>query len=167
MRRSDDGGATFERTESTPSEAALADVAEAFLGLLLEAALQQLADAQRGVRRQRLPLRLALDHLGIDAAHMLGGCMGCCPVTAFAVAQPERVAGLVHAMRAACALPVTVKHRIGVDDLDRYEDMLAFVTTVAEAGCDRFGRIVLTWEHRTFSLADGTGLMVHSGSAAW
>jgi pimeloyl-ACP methyl ester carboxylesterase len=31
-----------------------------------------------------------LDHLGIERAHLLGGCMGCCPVTAFAVAHPDR-----------------------------------------------------------------------------
>ena len=54
------------------------------------------------------------------------------------MAEPSRVADAVAAMRDAVALPVTVKHRIGVDDLDRYEDMLAFVETVAAAGCDRF-----------------------------
>jgi len=52
--------------------------------------------------------------------------------------EPERVADGVAAMRAAVARPVTVKHRIGVDDLDRYEDMLAFVDRVAASGCDRF-----------------------------
>ncbi|MCG6902793.1 MAG: alpha/beta hydrolase [Rhodobacter sp.] len=31
-----------------------------------------------------------LDHLGIEQAHLMGGCMGCCPVTAFAVTHPER-----------------------------------------------------------------------------
>jgi pimeloyl-ACP methyl ester carboxylesterase len=36
-----------------------------------------------------------LDHLKIARAHLLGGCMGCPPVTAFAVAHPEMVAGLV------------------------------------------------------------------------
>jgi pimeloyl-ACP methyl ester carboxylesterase len=36
-----------------------------------------------------------LDHLGIDKAHLIGGCMGCCPVTAFAVAHPERVLSLI------------------------------------------------------------------------
>jgi pimeloyl-ACP methyl ester carboxylesterase len=30
-----------------------------------------------------------LDHLGIEKAHLMGGCMGCCPVMAFAVAHPE------------------------------------------------------------------------------
>ncbi len=36
-----------------------------------------------------------LDHLGIARAHLMGGCMGCCPVTALAVAHPERVASMV------------------------------------------------------------------------
>jgi tRNA-dihydrouridine synthase A len=54
------------------------------------------------------------------------------------MAQPEVVARCVEAMRQATALPVTVKHRIGIDDLDRYEDMADFVRIVASAGCDRF-----------------------------
>ncbi len=54
------------------------------------------------------------------------------------MARPEVVAGAVAAMRAAVPLPVTVKHRIGIDDQDRYEDLARFVTTVAAAGCDRF-----------------------------
>lgn len=54
------------------------------------------------------------------------------------MAQPERVAECVSAMRAAVAIPVTVKHRVGVDDLDSYEDLVRFVSTVASAGCDRF-----------------------------
>ncbi len=36
-----------------------------------------------------------LDHLGIERAHLMGGCMGCCPVTAFAVANPGRVSSMV------------------------------------------------------------------------
>ncbi len=32
-----------------------------------------------------------LDHLRIDKAYLMGGCMGCAPVYAFAVAHPERV----------------------------------------------------------------------------
>jgi tRNA-dihydrouridine synthase A len=54
------------------------------------------------------------------------------------MAQPELVARGVAAMRQATSLPVTVKHRIGIDDRDRYEDMAHFVETVAAAGCDRF-----------------------------
>jgi pimeloyl-ACP methyl ester carboxylesterase len=36
-----------------------------------------------------------LDHLGVARAHLMGGCMGCAPVAAFAVAHPEMVAGMV------------------------------------------------------------------------
>ncbi len=36
-----------------------------------------------------------LDHLGIDKAHLLGGCMGCCTVTAFAAKYPEATLSMV------------------------------------------------------------------------
>src|SRR5690242_2740628 len=36
-----------------------------------------------------------LEHLGFKRAHLLGGCMGCCPVVAFAVAHPEMVLSMV------------------------------------------------------------------------
>lgn len=36
-----------------------------------------------------------LDHLGIARAYLLGGCMGCPPVAAFAVAHPGTVAAMV------------------------------------------------------------------------
>ena len=52
--------------------------------------------------------------------------------------MPETVARGVEAMRAATSLPVTVKCRIGIDDRDSWDEFLAFVDTVAEAGCDTF-----------------------------
>jgi pimeloyl-ACP methyl ester carboxylesterase len=36
-----------------------------------------------------------LDHLGIERVHLMGGCMGCPPVTSFATAWPERVLSMV------------------------------------------------------------------------
>lgn len=54
------------------------------------------------------------------------------------MAEPGKVAEAVIAMREAVRVPVTVKHRIGIDNLDRYEDMLEFVGAVAGAGADRF-----------------------------
>jgi pimeloyl-ACP methyl ester carboxylesterase len=36
-----------------------------------------------------------LDHLEIERAHLMGGCMGCSPVAAFGVAHPERVLSMV------------------------------------------------------------------------
>jgi pimeloyl-ACP methyl ester carboxylesterase len=36
-----------------------------------------------------------LDHLGIARAHLMGGCMGCCPVAAFAVVHPQTTLSMV------------------------------------------------------------------------
>ena len=36
-----------------------------------------------------------LDHLGMDKAHLMGGCMGCAPVVGLAAAHPERVLSMV------------------------------------------------------------------------
>lgn len=54
------------------------------------------------------------------------------------MADPPQVARCVEAMAKASALPVTVKHRIGIDERDSYAELLAFVDTVAAAGCRRF-----------------------------
>ena len=54
------------------------------------------------------------------------------------MAEPDQVAGCVAAMAAASPLPVTVKHRIGIDDRDSYAELLAFVDAVAAAGAQRF-----------------------------
>src|SRR5262245_6671463 len=35
-----------------------------------------------------------LEHLGFKRAHIMGGCMGCCPVAAFGVLHPEMVASM-------------------------------------------------------------------------
>ncbi len=54
------------------------------------------------------------------------------------MAEPQQVADCVAAMAAAVTLPVTVKCRIGIDDLDRYEHFRHFIVTVAAAGCRTF-----------------------------
>ncbi len=54
------------------------------------------------------------------------------------MAEPARVADCIAAMRAAVAVPVTVKCRIGIDDEERFEFLLAFVDAVAATGCDTF-----------------------------
>lgn len=61
-----------------------------------------------------------LDHLGIDRAHLIGGCMGVCPVSAFAVAHPERV------LSAILYWPVGgAKYRI--NGQQRFAEHLAYV----------------------------------------
>jgi pimeloyl-ACP methyl ester carboxylesterase len=67
-----------------------------------------------------------LDHLGIKRAHIMGGCMGCPPVAAFAVAHPDTVLSLV------LYWPVGgVKYRLSSHQ--RFADHLDFVVS---AGLD-------------------------------
>lgn len=54
------------------------------------------------------------------------------------MAEPNLVADCIKAMQDAVDIPVTVKHRIGIDQFDRYEFMRDFVGTVAERGCTHF-----------------------------
>jgi len=72
-------------------------------------------------------------NVGCPSDRVQNGQFGACMM-----ARPDHVAACVAAMRAATLLPVTVKHRLGIDHLDRYEDLAHFVDTVARAGCDRF-----------------------------
>lgn len=52
--------------------------------------------------------------------------------------EPALVAEGVAAMIASCNVPVTVKCRLGVDDDHEWEHFLAFIDTIAEAGCGMF-----------------------------
>ena len=54
------------------------------------------------------------------------------------MAEPDTVARCVEAMGAASALPVTVKHRVGIDHHDSDALLQAFVDRVAAAGASRF-----------------------------
>lgn len=72
-------------------------------------------------------------NVGCPSSRVQEGSFGACLML-----DPQRVAACVSAMSSATRLPVTVKHRIGVDERDRYEDMVTFVEVVAAAGCQRF-----------------------------
>ncbi|TCM66815.1 tRNA-U16,U17-dihydrouridine synthase [Acinetobacter calcoaceticus] len=54
------------------------------------------------------------------------------------MAEPDLVAECIATMQNAVQIPVTVKHRIGIDDMQSYEEMLHFVDTVAATGCNYF-----------------------------
>ena len=54
------------------------------------------------------------------------------------MAEPDLVAECIAEMQNAVDIPVTVKHRIGIDDMHSYEEMLHFVDTVAKTGCNNF-----------------------------
>jgi tRNA-dihydrouridine synthase A len=53
-------------------------------------------------------------------------------------AEPQLVADCVKAIRDEVSLPVTVKHRVGLDQADSYEFVRDFVGAVSEAGCRTF-----------------------------
>jgi tRNA-dihydrouridine synthase A len=72
-------------------------------------------------------------NVGCPSDRVQSGNFGACLML-----HPEQVAECVSAMRSATKLPITVKHRIGVDDHDTYDEMSSFVKIVAAAGCQRF-----------------------------
>jgi tRNA-dihydrouridine synthase A len=61
--------------------------------------------------------------------NMIGACL---------MAEPQLVAECISAMQAAVKIPVTIKHRIGIDDMEDYAGLINFVSTVAETGCKTF-----------------------------
>jgi len=70
---------------------------------------------------------------GCPSERVQTGSFGAC-----LMGEPALVAECVSAMRGAVSLPVTVKHRIGLDAEEDYGFVRDFVGTVAAAGCDVF-----------------------------
>ncbi len=70
---------------------------------------------------------------GCPSERVQRGAFGAC-----LMAEPKLVADCVKAMVDAVDMPVTVKHRIGIDKVESYEFVRDFVGTVAEAGCRVF-----------------------------
>lgn len=82
------------------------------------------------------------EHRGYDEINLNCGCpservqrgaFGAC-----LMAEPQLVADCIKAMVDAVSIPVTVKHRIGIDKTESYEFVRDFVGTVARAGCGVF-----------------------------
>ncbi len=61
--------------------------------------------------------------------NMIGACL---------MAHPQLVADCLSSMQDAVSIPVTVKHRLGIDDLDSDQLLQQFVDTVAQSGCRTF-----------------------------
>ncbi|OSZ75227.1 tRNA dihydrouridine(20/20a) synthase DusA [Hydrogenophaga sp. IBVHS1] len=70
---------------------------------------------------------------GCPSERVQRGAFGAC-----LMAEPQTVADGVKAMRDAVSIPVTVKHRIGIDRVESYDFVRDFVGTVSEAGCSVF-----------------------------
>ena len=70
---------------------------------------------------------------GCPSERVQRGAFGAC-----LMAEPRLVADCVKAMVDVVTVPITVKHRIGIDRFESYEFVRDFVGTVAQAGCNTF-----------------------------
>ena len=52
--------------------------------------------------------------------------------------HPKQVEACIEALKNNCALPITIKHRIGVDNNDSFTNLNNFVKRISNAGADRF-----------------------------
>ena len=52
--------------------------------------------------------------------------------------DPDKVAKCIESLKNSCNLPITIKHRIGIDDDDSLKNLNNFVRFISNAGADRF-----------------------------
>lgn len=72
-------------------------------------------------------------NVGCPSDRVQNGMFGAC-----LMAKADLVAESVAAMQSAVKIPVTVKTRIGIDDLDSYDFLCDFVQKVHQTGCNEF-----------------------------
>jgi len=70
---------------------------------------------------------------GCPSDRVQSGAFGACLMQ-----EPQRVADCVAAMKKSVSIPVTVKCRIGIDEMDSFEFLDDFITASADAGCETF-----------------------------
>ena len=72
-------------------------------------------------------------NVGCPSDRVQNGMFGAC-----LMAKPDLVAECVKAMNSVVNIPVTVKSRIGIDELDSFEFLVDFIEKVKVAGCTTF-----------------------------
>jgi tRNA-dihydrouridine synthase A len=72
-------------------------------------------------------------NIGCPSERVQKGAFGAC-----LMAEPQLVAECVDAIKNSVSVPVTVKHRIGIDSVESYDFVRDFVATVSKAGCRTF-----------------------------
>ena len=72
-------------------------------------------------------------NLGCPSERVQSGSFGAC-----LMAEPQLVIDCVKAMQDAVSIPITVKHRIGIDKIEDYHFVADFVDMIAKAGCTTF-----------------------------
>ena len=95
------------------------------------------SDPQQLAQCAKLAERYGYDeinlNIGCPSERVQKGAFGAC-----LMAEPELVSSCVRAIREEVRLPVTVKHRIGINDIESYYFVRDFVATVSQAGCRTF-----------------------------
>jgi tRNA-dihydrouridine synthase A len=72
-------------------------------------------------------------NIGCPSERVQKGAFGAC-----LMAEPQLVSRCVEAIRESVGIPVTVKHRTGIDSIEDYDFLRGFVDKVAAAGCKTF-----------------------------
>jgi len=72
-------------------------------------------------------------NIGCPSERVQRGAFGAC-----LMAEPELVADCVRAMREAVRIPVTVKHRLGLNKVESFDFVSDFIHKVSQAGCTTF-----------------------------
>ena len=72
-------------------------------------------------------------NIGCPSPRVKSGNFGAC-----LMGKPKIVANCIEKMKKSCNIPITVKHRLGIDNLDSDDYLLKFVDTCSLAGADRF-----------------------------
>ncbi len=72
-------------------------------------------------------------NVGCPSDRVQEGRIGAC-----LMAEPQTVADCIKAMQDEVSIPVTVKHRIGINGRDSWDELCEFVGTIADTGCKTF-----------------------------
>jgi len=72
-------------------------------------------------------------NVGCPSDRVVSGSFGACLMK-----EPDLVASCVESMIDKCDIPVTVKSRIGIDDMESYEQLVDFIMRVNNKGCQHF-----------------------------
>ena len=72
-------------------------------------------------------------NVGCPSDRVLSGSFGACLMK-----EPKLVAQCVESMIERCDIPITVKHRIGIDDMEGYDQLSDFISLISQKGCQHF-----------------------------
>ena len=72
-------------------------------------------------------------NIGCPSPKVKSGNFGAC-----LMGKPKIVANCIEKMKKSCNMPITVKHRLGIDKLDSDDYLLQFVDSCSNAGAERF-----------------------------